>query len=62
MEESDEPTLVGSASDEEYVAIISVDKYCINLIHSSTHTPISAKSSGEENWENEFSLLAAHEE
>ena len=62
MEESDEPTLVGSASDKKYAEIIWVDKYGKYLIHISTHTSISATSSGDENWEKEFSLLVPHEE
>ena len=62
MEESDEPTLVGSANDEEDAAIIWVDKYCRELNHFSTHTSILATSSGDENWEKEFSLLVPHEE
>ena len=54
MEESDE---------YEYEASISwVDKYYRDLIHSSTHTSILASSSGDENWENEFSLLVQQEE
>ena len=36
--------------------------YCRDLIHSSTHTSISASSSGDENWEKEFSLLVQQEE
>ena len=40
-----------------------MDEYCRELIHTSTpHTSISATSNGEENWENEFSLLVPHEE
>ena len=39
-----------------------MDKYCRDLIHISTHTSISASSSGDENWENAFSLLVKHEE
>ena len=62
MEESEEPTWGGSDSDEEYAAIIWEDKYCKEIIHSSTHTYISATSSGDENWEKEFSLLVPHEE
>ena len=62
MEESDELTLVGSASDEEYTDIILLDKYSIEMIHSSTHTSISSISSGDENWGKEFSLLVPHEE
>ena len=62
MEESDEPTLVGSASDKKYAAIRWVDKYGKYIIHSSTHTSISATSSGDENWEKEFSFLVPHEE
>ena len=52
----------GSDEDEDWEAIIWVDKYVIDLIHSSTHTSISASSSGDENWEKEFSLLVPHEE
>ena len=39
-----------------------MDKYCKYLIHISTHTPISSTSSGDENWEKEFSFLVPHEE
>ena len=42
---------------EDGEAISWVDKYCRDLIHSSTHTSISASSSENENWEKEFSLL-----
>ena len=62
MEETDELTSVGSAIEEEEEAISWVDKYCRDLIHNSTHTSISATSSGDANWEKEFSLLVQHEE
>ena len=39
-----------------------MDKYVRDLIHSSTHTSISASSSVDENWEKEFSLLVQQEE
>ena len=42
---------------EDGSAISWVDKYCRDPIHNSTRTSISASSSGDENWENEFSLL-----
>ena len=54
MEESDE--------DEDGAAISCLDKCVRDLIHSSTHTSISASSSGDENWEKEFSLLVQLEE
>ena len=54
--------MVGSAIDEEDAAIRWVDKYCIDMNHISTHTSISTTSSGDENWEKEFSLLVAQEE
>ena len=54
MEELDE--------DEDGVAIIWGDKYCIDMIHSSTHTSISSSSSGDENWVKEFSLLVKQED
>ena len=62
MEETDEITSVGSAIEEQEEAISWVDKYFRYLIHSSTHTSISASSSGDENWEKEFSLLVQQEE
>ena len=63
MEESNEITLVVLTSDEEYAAISLLDEYCRELIHSSSpYTSISSKSGGDENWENEFSLLVPHEE
>ena len=50
MEESNELTLVGSASDEEYVAMIFLDEYCRELVHSSLpHASISTTSGGDEN-------------
>ena len=39
-----------------------MDKYCKEMIHKSTHTPISTTSSGDENWEKDFSLLVPYEE
>ena len=49
--------------ENEYVeAICWVDKYCIDTNHSSTHTSISTSSSGDGNWEKEFSLLLQQEE
>ena len=51
------------SNEDEYGEAISwVDEYCIDLIHSSTHTSISTSSSGDENWEKEFSLLVQQEE
>ena len=62
MEESDELSLVGSASDEEDATISWLDEYCRNFIHSSTpHTYILTTSCGDQNWENEFPLLVSHE-
>ena len=51
-----------SYEDEDGAAIIWVDKYCKDMIHGSNHTSISASSSGDENWEKEFSLLVQQEE
>ena len=51
-----------SIKDEYGKTIIWVDKYVRDMIHSSNHTSISASSSGDENWENEFSLLMQLEE
>ena len=51
-----------SYEDEDGAAIIWVDNYCRDMIHSSTHTSISASSSGDENWEKDFSLLVQQEE
>ena len=48
--------------DENGEAISWMDKYYRDMIHSSTHTSISASSSGDENWEKEFSLLVQQEE
>ena len=54
---------MGELDEDEYGASISwVDKYCRDMIHISTHTSISASSSGEETWEKEFSLLVQQEE
>ena len=57
MEETDEITLVESSIDEDEEAIIWVDNYFRDMIHSSSHTSISTSSSGDENWEKGFSLL-----
>ena len=62
MEELENIHLVGSSSDKEYADISWVDKYCRELVHSSTHTSISATSGRDANWEKEFSLLVQHEE
>ena len=51
-----------SDEDEDGAAIIWVDKYCRDMIHISTNTSISASSSENEIWENEFSLLVELEE
>ena len=51
-----------SDEGEDGESISRVDKYCRDIIHSSTHTYISASSSGDENWEKEFSLLVQQEE
>ena len=49
---------MGESCEDEFGESISwVDNYCRDLIHSSTHISISASSSGDENWEKEFSLL-----
>ena len=48
--------------DEDMASISWVDKYVVDLVHSSTHTSISASSSGDENWEKEFFLLVQQEE
>ena len=52
----------GLDKDEDGEAIIWVDKYCIDMIHSSTHTSILVSSSKDGNWEKEFSLLVQQEE
>ena len=51
-----------SYEDEDGEAINWVNECCINLIHNSTHTSISASSSENEIWEKEFSLLVQQEE
>ena len=49
MEETHELTSVGSAIEEEEEIVSWVDRYCRYIIHSSTHTSISASSSENEN-------------
>ena len=51
-----------SYEDEDGAAISWVDKYCRDMIHSSTHTPISASLRENEIWEKEFSLVVQQEE
>ena len=54
---------MGDSYEDEYGAAISwVDKYCRYMIHSSTHTSISASSRENEIWEKEFSLVKQQEE
>ena len=51
-----------SYEDEDGAAISWVNKYCRDMIHSSTHTSISASSRENEIWEKEFSLVVQQEE
>ena len=51
-----------SNKDEDGESISWVDKYVRYMIHSSTHTSISASSIRNEIWEKEFSLLVQQEE
>ena len=51
-----------SCEDEDGAAISWVDKYCKDMIHSSTHTSISASSRDNVIWEKEFSLVMQQEE
>ena len=51
-----------SYEDEDGEAISWVDKYYKDMIHSSTHTSISAPSRENEIWEKQFSLLVQQEE